>query len=79
MEEIFVGENEREIARFKRRISIKILMRWVDPNQQWFMYNASNDKFIMNFFDCENITRLFPKMEKCKENKYELMITETSE
>lgn len=50
------------------------IMRWVEANQQWFMYNASDNKFIMNFFDCRNISRIFPGMKKDKENKYEMVI-----
>ena len=59
-----------------KAIKFQAIMKWVEPNQQWFMYNANNDKFIMNFFDCENITRLFPHMKKNKANTYELNIKE---
>lgn len=61
-----------------RSVAIEVSMKWIEPNQQWFMYNAKNNKFIMNFFDCENITRLFPAMGKDKkDNVYQLKIKKT--
>ncbi|MBN2483715.1 MAG: hypothetical protein JXD21_05905 [Candidatus Omnitrophica bacterium] len=58
----------------KKKVKFVGLMRWVEPNQQWFLYNAKSEDFIMNFFDCANIKRVFPKMKKDKDNLYELNI-----
>lgn len=54
---------------------INAIMRWVESNQQWAMYNVENDVFIMNFFDCKNISRVFPDMKKNVDNEYEMIVT----
>jgi len=43
-------------------------------HQQWFMYNAADNKFITYFFDSENISRIFPDIQKDKENIFNLYI-----
>ncbi|MCK4917606.1 MAG: hypothetical protein KAJ14_04060 [Candidatus Omnitrophica bacterium] len=60
------------VCRIKK---INAVMRWVESNQQWAMYNTDNDMFIMNLFDCQNISRVFPDMKKDVDNEYEMILT----
>ena len=57
-----------------RTIKFTAVMRWCQPSQQWFMYSKETDKFVMNLFDCENINKIFPRMKKDKDNKYNVTI-----
>ena len=57
-----------------KTVTFNGVMRWVEPNQQWFLYNAQSKDFIMNFFDCANVKRVFPKMKKSRDNIYEVNI-----
>jgi len=57
-----------------KTIRFHAVMRWVPTHQQWFMYNAADNKFITYFFDSENISRIFPDIQKDKENIFNLYI-----
>lgn len=69
---------KQQCSEFKKGLHKNVIfcaiMRWVEPNCQWFMYNARDEKFIMNFLDTENMLKVFPRINKSKCNKYEMQI-----
>jgi len=70
-EESISGQHTNSVI---KTVKFHALMRWIPTHQQWFMYNAINNKFIMHFFDGENISHIFPGMQRGKDNLFELEI-----
>lgn len=58
----------------KKNRKFKALLRWVYSRNEWFMYSAMNEKFIMNFNDKVNVENFFPGINKNSINFYELKI-----
>ena len=69
MQGVEMGTNNRH-----RTVKFKADMKWVEPNQQWYMYNKRDSRFIMNLFDCANIHRVFPGLKKDKNNTFEVVV-----
>lgn len=56
-------------------MKIKVLMKWCEASQQWFMY--MKDRFIMKFPDCDNMHNIFDcKLNKNKPGKFVVDISE---
>ena len=49
-------------------------MQWNEGILQWMMNRAYNNKFIMHFFDCTNLNKAFPHLNKKKRALYGLTI-----
>lgn len=52
---------------------IVVTMHWNKATEQWRML-GENGNTIQEFFNCENISRIFPKLDKRKENKYQILL-----
>ena len=57
-----------------KAITFTVIMRWVKDRQLWLMLRALNQKMIQEFFDCENIGKAFPCLDKSKDNFYDITI-----
>ena len=55
-------------------IKFTCLMRWVDQAQQWYMINRATDKFVFNFFDCENTHKVFQGLDKGEDTIYTVLV-----
>ena len=53
---------------------MKVILKWSEHHQQWLMLKGSNCKFIMHFFDCENMNFAFPELDKTKSSIYDVSI-----
>ena len=49
-------------------------MKWSEGDDKWHMINPVNDKFIYDFFNCDNFFRVFDQPDKTKIELYILDI-----
>ncbi len=57
----------------------KVIMQWAEGKKIWQMLNANTEKFVYDFWDCENFHKAFPGVDKSKPKKYSVMIKEIEE
>lgn len=56
----------------------KLTMRWVAAKDMWHM-RFKGGHFIQEFFDCKNIHAHFEKLDKTKDNHYDVVITKETD
>ena len=44
-------------------MKIKVKMKWVEASNEWHMM-LPNGSFVYNFFDCDNVRRIFDMPSK---------------
>jgi len=51
-------------------VKIAIKLKWSEGDDKWHMVNPVNDKFIYDFFNCDNFFRIFDEPDKSKEELF---------
>jgi len=57
-----------------RGLKFLVTIRWNDHDQKWFMSSSVSGRFLYEFFDCENMHRLFKGIDTNRPTNYELTI-----
>lgn len=51
---------------------ITVTLHWNDATEQWRMTNTDSDEFIQEFYDCENINKVFEGLNKTESQVWKL-------
>ena len=57
-----------------RGLKFLVTIEWNESSQKWFMVSTMTGRFIVEFFDCENMHRLFKGIDTNRPTNYELTI-----
>jgi hypothetical protein len=52
-----------------------VRMMWVEEKNEWHMLLENGVHFLQEFFDCENVHKFFPDLDKRKTALYQVEIT----
>jgi hypothetical protein len=55
--------------------AIPVKLKWIEAKDQWHMVTLPNEHLLQELYNCENIARMFPGLEKEKDNQYLIKIT----
>ena len=58
-----------------RGLKFYVTIEWNEHDQKWFMTSTMTGRFIVEFYDCENIHRFFKNINTEKPMSYELQIS----
>lgn len=62
-----------------RGLKFYVTIKWNEHDQKWFMISTMTERFLYEFFDCENMHRFFKGINTEKPMNYELQIRSIEE